>query len=105
MARTNNTSSSSNDNAQREALLNILLNGVNSAPKQERTLGEWIEDTATNAASTTFDMSARIGGSLMESFENAKQAYKLERNFRAAERQVKANRTVERYLERLSKLA
>lgn len=104
MAKTNTTVASSN-NASREELINMLLTGTHQNPNGGgRTISEWVQDKVTDAAATAFDGASKIGGAFTAAFSNAKQTYNLERNFRAAELQVKARRTAERYAERLEQL-
>ena len=103
MAKTNTTAS-----VTRSDLRNMLLNGVKpttAAPADERTAAEWIDDVASDAASTVFDTTARVAGAFASSFKNGAQAFKLERNFRDVERSVKMERLVDRYEARLAKLA
>lgn len=103
MAKTNTAASS--NNASREELINMLLTGTHQNPNGGgRTIGEWVQDKVTDAAATAFDGASKIGGAFTAAFSNAKQTYNLERNFRAAELQVKARRTAERYAERLEQL-
>jgi hypothetical protein len=91
--------------SSRDQLIANLLNG--SAPQQEqgRSFGEWLEDVATDAAATTLSGTAKVGGALMSAVDNAKQSFKLERNFRSAEISVKAQRQAERYADRLLMLS
>lgn len=105
MARTNNTVSlSAADQLNRQALRDILLNGVNKQESDDQTVGEWINDKASDAAATVFDTTSRVAAAGFSAFSNARQAFKLEKNFRDAERNVKIERMVDRYEARLAKL-
>ena len=84
-----------------EELLAMLLNGSAGTPAPSVSIKRFL----TDAASSSLNTSAAIGGALAGAWGNAKQAFTLEANFRAAERQVQARKEAEYYLARLKELA
>lgn len=84
---------------QRQELVAILL-----GTQQQRTAGESIRTVASNLAASSFETTAIIAGALVGAAGNAAQSFEMERNYRAAERQVTRVKLAEHYADRLLKL-
>ena len=104
MSRNQSNTVSASDKARREELINGLLGTQKTEQPVGPTIGERIMQVTTDSAATSLDTAAAVAGALTGAWGNAQQVYKLEANFRAAERQVRARRIAERYADRLAKL-
>ena len=93
IAQTSSTSSS--DNAARDQLVAILLSNT------QKTEGSPIRETIADVAASSLNTAAVIAGAFTGAYGNAKQSFKLEANFRAAEREVGAVKMAQRYADRL----
>lgn len=87
---------SSSDAAARNELVAILLSNTNT-----KTEGSPVREIIADMAANTLDSAAVIAGAFTGAWGNAKQAFTLEANYRAAEREVRKVTLAERYADRL----
>ena len=98
MAKTTTSVQHSNDD-----LIAMLL-GNTQQQVSGPTAGEQLRLMAANAAASSLKTTAIIAGAFTGAMGNAQQAFTLEKNFRTAERQLKAKRMAEAYVSRLQAL-
>lgn len=88
-------------NAARQQIIDSLL----SNQSEQANAGDTVRELLTDAVASSLDTAAAIGGALTGAWDNAKQVFALEQNFRAAERKARAGVIAARYADRLLRLA